>query len=243
MKKEINKSLIIITSILGLLLIVVAPFAYRVVLSEVKGPNLTKDEKIQKSIDGARELALNFDDKDKEYILYSLYGEEVKREQTRIYNEAVNATYGAVTSGMQESVNYARSLISSLSDTYSEKKIDMSLQLDAVQQVLIDKTIEAVNYAKLTGTQSDIDKARASVLSLPAEFHGFFLPTLDELQQSFKNKAMDSVILAEKSGKKADYNKAFELYLDLTRVQHNDEVKTWAESELKSRLDKMKIID
>lgn len=243
LKKEVNKNLIITASILGLLLVVVAPFAVKAVTNEIKAPNLTKNEKIQESINGARELALNFNEEDKEYILYSLYGEEMKMEQSLIYNEAVNATYGAVASEMQDSINYARKLISSLSDAYSEKKIDMSVQLDNVQQILINKTIEAMNDAKFSGTQSDIDKARASVVSLPLEFHVHFLPTLDELQMEFKNKAMESVITAEKSGKKQDYNKAFELYLDLTKVKYNNEVKAWAESELKPRLDEIKIID
>jgi hypothetical protein len=243
LRKEVNKRLTVTIAALGILFVVVAPFAVNTVIREFKAPNLTKREKIQESINGARELAYNLNDKDKNYILYSLYGEEVKMEQSIIYNEAVNATYGAVEAQTQDSINYARKLIASLSDTYSEKKIDMSLQLDTVQQLLIDTTIVAVKTAKMSKTQRDIDIARGLTVSLPPEFHVYFLPDLDELQQEYKDRALESIVVAEKSGKKQDYNKAYELYLDLTKVEYNSEVKLWVANELKPRLDKVKIMD
>jgi len=243
LKKQLNKNFIITLGILGILLIVVAPFAFKAVISERNSPKVTKDEEVKRTIDEARVLAGNIDAEDKQWKLYSLYNEEVKLEQKKIYNEAVKATNAALNTQMQDSINYARKLNASLSDGYADKKVAMSMKLDLVQQELINRAFRAMDSAKLTKNQSDIDVAREMALSLPEEFHVHFLPTLDELQQEYKNKAMEALSLAEKSGKKKDYNKAYELYLDLVRVKHNNEVNMWALSELKPRLDKIKIRD
>lgn len=238
-----NKSLTSAVVIIGVLILIVSPFAYKAVINEIKSPKLTKDQEIKNTVNEARQLAFNIDDKDKHWRLYSLYNEEVRIEQKNIYNEAVIATSTALKTQLQDSIDYARSLISSLSDTYTEKKVTMSVQLDSVQQVIINRAIDEMNYAKSTGKQSDINRARDLALKLPQEFHSAFLPTLDELQQNYKTKALEALSTAEKSRKKKDYNKAFELYLDLVKVEHNSEVNLWALDQLKPRLDKIKIMD
>lgn len=134
-----------------------------------------------------------------------------------LYKIAYKSVLNVKSSQTQKSINEARVSIRNLKGTTAAWAVgEFSKQVDKVQHPLLIKTISAINKAKISLKQADIDEAKASIdPDYPLLWKNPYSEAVDIIQQKLYDKARELVNVALNTKMQSDIDEAKNIIAEL----------------------------
>jgi N-acetylmuramoyl-L-alanine amidase len=164
-----------------------------------------------------------------------------------LYKKAYDATMKAQATQTQMDLTQARILVDALYQLLPNESKNLAATfssiLDKIQHPLLVKTVDAINLAKISVKQADINTARELIIDMPNVWKNSYSMAIDAVQSALISNAITSINKAVDSKQQSDIDTAKALYSELLTVTNNNGVKSWLENELKAEMDKLAAIN
>lgn len=146
------------------------------------------------------------------------------------YKMAYDATEKALRIRDQKEINEARDAIGYMPNSLYWAKGEFSKQLDSVQQPILEEIVRAIENAKESEAQQDINKARSRIpTDLPFAWRFSYSSAIDTVQDRLMKKVDKAISTAEKTRSNKDIHLANELINSVKSVDNNIAVSKWIE--------------
>lgn len=147
-----------------------------------------------------------------------------------LYKNAYDATEAALNIKKQKEINNAREAINLMPNKLYSAKCEFSKQVDSVQQPILQEIVQAIESAKETEAQQDINRARATIPDeLPSTWKSSYSSAIDEIQNKVITKVEDSISNAKKTRNRKDINLANELIESVKNTDNDETIQKWIE--------------
>lgn len=243
MRNKKQKSFLFIAiALVALMIVILVPIKISALVDSIKFSKKSEEEKVLISINEGKKLAYKIEGSwDPQLVVDTLDTLQGEIDLKKQYNEAYAAIQKAVQSKNQKDITVAMGLLEALPSSLDPIKLSLGAELDAAQKPILDQAIAAIEKARLSIKQSDINEARAYFVDMPNQLKLAYSPILDGIQNQLLAKAVEEAKEAQRTKSKEDYDSALALYNELLTVQYNEDLKLWVQTALKGEIDKISV--